>query len=243
MVVIRDDKKIARLRTFGQITSFLGLAALIGGMALIFFGNPQNVFWLQLVALLVGWLLSQVGIYFSQRYARHPRPDEVLDEALEKAARDGRLYHYVLPAPHVLLLPTGLIVFITKYQGGQITVDGDKWKQSGIGLRRFFGQEGIGNPTKDAEHHVGALAHFLKKNVPEVEEVPIAALIVFTTKGVKNLDLKKSSIPAMHSTKIKGFLKQNKGDMKMPQVDYDAIRRALDKKAGIAAADSEAVAG
>jgi hypothetical protein len=235
MLVIRDDKKIARLRLFGQITSFLGLAILIGGMLLIFFGDPQEVFLMQMAALFVGWLLSQVGLYFTQRFSRRPRADEVLDEALTKVAKDGRIYHYVLPAPHVLLLPSGIIVIVAKYQGGKISADGDKWQQSGIGLKRFFGQEGIGNPSKDADHNVAALAHFLKKNVPQVEEVPIAALIVFTTKGVKDLDLKRSSSPAMHATKAAGYLKQNKGKTPMPAADYEAIRQALDEKAGVLA--------
>lgn len=237
MVVIRDDRKIARNRIIGQVFSILGMLILVGGMLLIFTGDPQALMW-QLGALLMGWAFSQVGIYFAQRYVRRPRPDEVLDDTLEKSAKDGRLYHYVFPAPHVLLLPTGIIVFIAKYQGGVITVDGDKWKQSKIGLRRFFGQESIGNPTKDAEHNIGAVVHFLKKNVPEVDEVPIAALIVFTTKGVKNLDLKRSTIPAMHYTKVRGYLKQHQGKTPMPVADYEAIRQAMDKKAGHAVVES-----
>jgi hypothetical protein len=232
MIVIRDDKKIARYRLIGQVASFAGMAALIGGMVLIFVGDPQTVFYWQLLALLAGWMLSQVGIYFAQRYVRQPRPDQVLDEALEKVSKDGRLYHYILPAPHVLLLPSGIIVFVAKYQGGQITVQDDKWKQHGMGLRRFFGQEGIGNPTREAENSVAAVAHFLQKNTPQVEEVPIAALIVFTSKGIKDLDLKGSTIPAMHYTKVKGFLKNQKRE-KMPAADYEAIQAAFDQQAGV----------
>lgn len=232
MTIIRDDKKIARLRLLSQICSILGMGALIGGMVLIFFGDLQDVFWLQMTALLVGWFLSQIGIYFAQRYLRRPRPDEVLDENLGKAAKNGRLYHYVLPAPHVLLLPTGIIILIAKYQGGRISVTDDKWSQGGLGLRRFFGQEGIGNPTKEAENSVAALASFLKKEAPSVAEVPIGALIVFTTKGLKDLDLKGSSIPAMHYTKVKGYLKQKRRTERLPAADYDAIQAAFDSKAG-----------
>lgn len=231
MIIIRDEKKIARFRTIGQVASFVGMAALIGGMVLVFTGDPEDVFWLQMVALLVGWILSQVGIYFAQRYVRRPRPDQVLDEALEKAARDGRFYHYILPAPHVLLTPAGIIVFVAKFQGGNISVEGDKWRQKGMGLRRLFGQENIGNPSREAEHYVAAIASFLKKHAPEIEEVPIGALIVFTSKGMKNLDLKGSAIPAMHYTKVKGFLKQQKR-ARLPAADYAAIRAAFDNKAG-----------
>lgn len=231
MVIIRDDKKIARYRKIGQIFSFAGMGVLVGGMLLVFLGDPRW-FWMQIVALLVGWLLSQIGIYLAQRYLRRPRPDEVLDEALSKVAKDGRMYHYVLPAPHVLLLPTGIVILIAKYQGGKISVEGNKWKQTGMGLRRFFGQEGLGNPTREAENSVAAVASFLKKNAPEVEEVPIGPLIVFTTKAKQELDLKRSTIPAMHYTKVKGYLKQHKGAEKMPPADYEAIQAAFDQKAG-----------
>lgn len=243
MIVTRDDKKIARFRTVGQVTSFAGMAALIGGMVLIFIGDPEQVFYLQLAALLGGWALSQVGIYYANRYLRRPRPDEVLDEALDKVAKDGRLYHYILPTPHVLLLPTGIVIFINKFQGGNISVVDDKWRQTKLGLRRFFGQEGIGNPTKEAEHAIGLIANFLKKNAPEVEEVPIGALIVFTFKGAQELDLKGSTLPAMHYTKLKGFLKQQKQSQKMSPANYEAIRTAFDKEAGNWVMAAETVSG
>jgi hypothetical protein len=138
----------------------------------------------------------------------------------------------------VLLLPTGVVVLVAKYQAGQISVQGDTWTQKGLGLRRFFGQEGIGNPTREAENSVAAIAHFLQKNAPQVEEVPIGALIVFTTKGMKELDLKGSTVPAMHYTKVKGFLKQQNRP-KLPAADYEAIRTAFDQKAGEWAAEAE----
>jgi hypothetical protein len=63
-----------------------------------------------------------------------------------------------------------------------------------------------------------------------VEEVPIGAMIVFTTKGVKNLDVKQSSIPAMHATKAKGFLRQQRREL-LPEADYRAIKAAFDAQA------------
>ncbi|HEX6386281.1 MAG TPA: hypothetical protein VF177_16535 [Anaerolineae bacterium] len=229
MVILRDEQRIARMRRISQYMSFIGMAALLVGLVLVF-TNAENVFLYQLIALAVGWLFSQVGIYLAHRYLRRPRPDEVLDEALKKVDRDGRLYHYLLPAPHVLLLPTGIIVLLPKWQGGNVTVEGDKWKQTGLGLRKFFGQEQLGNPTREAETMVEALASYIRKHAPEVEEVPIAALIVFTSKGNWQLDLKRSRIPAMHYTKIKGYLRQKKRPEPIPKEDYEAIRTAFDKK-------------
>jgi hypothetical protein len=61
--------------------------------------------------------------------------------------------------------------------------------------------------------------------------VPIAALIVFTGKGAQKLDLKRSRIPALHYTKVKGYLRQKKRPELMPKEDYEAIRAAFDKQA------------
>ncbi len=231
MIILRDDQRIARLKRISQITSFVGMGVLLVGLFLVFLPNTANLFFYQLVALFIGWMLSQIGIYMGHRYLRDPRPDEVLDDVLKKVARDGRIYHYLLPATHVLLIPTGIIVFIAKYQSGNITVDGDKWKQTGMGLRRFFGQERLGNPTRDAELSIEAIASYLNKNAPSVEEVPIGAIIVFTSKGNKNLDLKNSSIPAMHYTKVKGYLRQKKGEKPMPDEVFAAVQAAFDLKA------------
>lgn len=241
MVILRDDERIARLKRISQITSFIGMGALLAGLFLVFLPGTENLFFYQLIALFFGWALSQIGIYLGHRYLREPRPDEVLDDVLRKVARNGRIYHYLLPAPHVLLIPTGIVVFITKYQGGDISVDGDKWKQSGMGLRRLFGQERLGDPTREAKLNIEAIASYLNKHAPSVEEVPIGALIVFTTKGNKQLDLAKSSMPAMHYTKVKGyFRKQRQAASKpMPDADFQAIQSAFDKKAAHLIAEQE----
>lgn len=231
MVIIRDDKRIQRMRKIAQYTSFAGIGVLLLGLGLLFWGD-ENALLYQLIALGLGWMLSQVGIYLGHRYVRDPRPDEVLDQALRHAVRNGRLYHYLLPAPHVLLLPNGIVILHTKYQTGNITVEGDKWHQSGVGLRKYFGQEGLGNPSKESDRLVSAMANFIRKNAPGVEEVPIAPLIVFTTKNIDSLETKESRIPAMHYGKLKGFLRQKKDDLPpMPEEDYEALRAAFDRKA------------
>lgn len=239
MIILRDDQRIARLKRVSQVTSFVGMGALLAGLFLVFLPETENLFFYQLLALFSGWMLSQIGIYLGHRYLREPRPDEVLDEVLRKVARNGRIYHYLLPAAHVLLIPTGIIVFVTKYQSGNITVEGEKWKQTGMGLRRFFGQERLGDPTREAAMSVEAVASYLNKHAPTVEEVPIGAMVVFTSKGNKNLDLKNSTMPAMHYTKIKGYLRQQKRETPIPEADFQAIQAAFDKKATHLLAEAE----
>ena len=230
MVIIRDDERIAKLKTRSQRVSLIGFVFLLGGFVAVFI-DVQNLLIIQTVALLVGFGLSQYGIYMQHRYGRSPRPDEVLDDAIKSVARDGRMYHYVLPAPHVLLTKAGPIVFVLKYQVGNITAYGDKWKQTGIGFRRFFGQEGLGNPAREADTMLKALATYIQKQAPELDELPIAAMIVFTTKDIKNLDVAESSIPAMHFSKIKGFMRQKGAGEPLPASDYEALLAAFDEAA------------
>lgn len=230
MIIIRDEERIKRLNRISKATSFSGIVALVIGMILAFM-NVTNALTLQLVALGFGWILSQVGIYLAHRYVRDPRPDEVIDKALGKVARKGRLYHYLLPAAHVLLMETGIIVLIAKYQGGKISVENDKWKQTGMGLRKIFGQENLGNPTREAEDSVKALAAYIHKHAPEIEEVPIGALIVFTAVEPKELDVNDSRIPAMHHSKVKSYLRRKRRTQPLSDAYYQALQTAFDQRA------------
>jgi hypothetical protein len=238
LVVIRDEERIARNRKISQYTSLGGLLLLVGGMVLAF-AQPVNFLLYQTIALIGGWTLSQIGLYLGHRYGRSPRMDEVLDEALKKTARNGRLYHYILPAPHVLLTPAGFVVLLPKFQSGDISADGDKWRQTGIGLRRFFGQEGLGNPTNEAESMFKAMYRYIHENVPEVEqaigEVPGGVVIVFTSDKpkLKSLEVERSTIPAMHHTKLAGYLKHKGQTTPLPAEQYKALRAAFDRAAGI----------
>lgn len=231
MIILRDEKRIARLSLLAKVASYGGMAILLVGLALAFVTTDfERVFVYQLIALLIGWIGSQIGIYLMMRYGRSPRPDEVLDEAVRRVAKNSRMYHYLLPAPHTLLTPQGVIVFNPRPNTGKISVNGDKWQQAGGFLRRLFGQEPIGNPTQEIERMVEGLANFIRKNAPEVEEVPVGAIIVFTAKGGADFDLKNSRIPAMHYTKVKGFMRQQKRDPLSKEV-YEAIQRAFDEQA------------
>ncbi|MCP5098314.1 MAG: NERD domain-containing protein [Chloroflexi bacterium] len=238
MTIIRDEKRIERLNRISKGTSFLGIGSLVGGMILAFTNIP-NALGFQLFALGTGWIMSQIGIYLAHRYVRDPRPDQILDKALGKVTRKGRLYHYLLPAPHVLLMETGIIVLVAKYQTGQISVNEDKWMQKGLGMRRFFGQESLGNPTREAEDSIKAIAHYIHKNAPEIEEVPIGALIVFTTVNPKELDISESRIPAMHHSKVKGYLRRKRRNQPLPDGYYEALQAAFDQKAARLLHDDE----
>lgn len=233
MVILRDEKRIYRLGRLAQVLSLAGLGVLVAGLLLLFISDDPNVFLWQLLALVIGYGFSQVGLHFAHRYLRRPRMDQALDRAAGKFARkDGRLYHYLLPAPHVLLLPTGVAVLTAKFQNGRITAEGDTWKQTGLGMRRFFGRENLGNPSREAEGQVAQMRTYIQQNAPSAADVPIWPIIVFTAENIDNLNVKESRIPAVHASKLSSALRQQTIALKpLPRDQYDALRAAFDAKA------------
>jgi hypothetical protein len=159
--------------------------------------------------------------------------DQALDRAAGKFARkDGRLYHYLLPAPHVLLLPTGVAVLTAKFQNGRITANGDSWQQTGLGMRRFFGRESLGNPTREAEAQTAKMAAFIQENAPAAAGAPLFPVIVFTAQNITALEVKDSRLPAVHASKLSGALRQATINLKpLPREQYDALRAAFDATA------------
>ena len=115
MQIIRDDTLVARRKRIGQIASLVGIGIIGGGLVFTWVGpnqdvSPQLLLYVPLATLVVGFILSNIGMYFTNRWGRSPRPDEVLDKSLKGMNRAYRLYHFVLPAPHVLLTPSGPVV-------------------------------------------------------------------------------------------------------------------------------------
>jgi hypothetical protein len=78
---------------------------------------------------------------------------------------------------------------------------------------------------------IESLANYIRKYAPDVEELDIGAMIVFTSKNIKSLDVKNSTIPAMHYSKVKGFLRHKGQGDPLPKKDYAALQAAFDETA------------
>jgi len=99
-------------------------------------------------------------------------------------------------------------------------------------MRRFFGREGLGNPTREAEAQAARMTAMIQEVAPTAADVPVLPVIVFTTPNLDTLDLKESRIPATHAAKLGPVLRQQTQALKpLPKADYDALRAAFDSKA------------
>jgi len=151
MKIIKNEKLIKRNSKIGQWTSLGALLVLGGGMYLSF-TKPQ-LFSYSLIALVMGFMLTQVGMYFGNRFGRSPRPDEKLDAGLKGLPGDFTMYHYVTPVSHLLVGPAGIWVIVPMRQRGKVSYVKNRWKLTGGGFAQsymsIFGQEGLGRPNLD----------------------------------------------------------------------------------------------
>jgi hypothetical protein len=206
MEIISNLRLIQRNARIGQITSIGGLLVLVGGMV-ISFTRPE-LFFLSMAALLAGFTLSQIGIYFGNRWGRRPRPDEQLNQALK--GLDGRysLYHYVTPAAHLLVGPVGIWALMPRTQRGTITYENGRWRQKGGNLYlKIFAQEGLGRPDLEIASEINAVQRYLVDLLGEEGVPQVQAALVFTNDSVEVL-AEDAPVPALHLRKLKDFVRK-----------------------------------
>ncbi|MBL8050652.1 MAG: hypothetical protein JNM46_05465 [Anaerolineales bacterium] len=209
MKIIKNEKLIARNGKIAQWTS-LGALVVLGGGMYISIQNPE-LFTVSLICLLVGFIMTQIGMYMGGRWGRSPRPDEKLDAGLKGMHSEFNMYHYASPVSHLLVGPSGVWVLRPYHQGGKIYFENNRWKIKGggffAGYMRIFGQEGLGRPDLEAESEIAIVKKFLAKNMDESAVPEVKAALVFTNEKVE-LEAGDSPIPAMKLKQLKEFMRQ-----------------------------------
>jgi hypothetical protein len=228
MRVIKNESLIKRNGRIGQWTSLGALGVLGVGMYLSF--QRPDLFAYSIGALLLGFAMTQVGMYFSNRWGRSPRPDEQLDTGLKGLPGDATIYHYVSPVPHLLVGPMGLWILLPFHQRGKLTYAKNRWRLSGGGFMQsymaLFGQEGLGRPDVDANDQVQALRRHLEKNMGTDMIPPINAAMVFTSDKVE-IDSQNSPLPALQIKKLKDFMRQKSKENTPPADTMLEVKKCL----------------
>jgi hypothetical protein len=206
MKAVTNEKLIARNAKIGLWSSLGGVAVL--GIGLYVSLQRSEYAFLSIVCLLAGLVLSNVGLYNTNRWTKRPRADEVLTRVLKGLDKRYYLYNYVLPVEHVLLAPSGLSVIVARNHDGPISYANGRWRQK-FNLFRALGflGEGIGNPVRDAEKDVRHMQKFLAKNAPELGEMPIRPLIVFTSAKAE-LHVQDPPLPVVDAKGLKNLLRE-----------------------------------
>jgi hypothetical protein len=228
MKIIKNEKLISRNSKIGQFTS-LGALAVLGVGMYISFAKPE-LFYYSLIALVVGFMMTQIGMFFTNRWGRTPRPDEQLDASLKGLPGETVIYHYVTPATHLLVGPAGIWILMPYHQRGKVSYAKNRWKLSGGGFMQaymtFFGQEGIGRPDLELDNQIEALKKYFAKQM-EGDEVPeIKGVLVFTNEQIE-IDDTNVPIPALQIKKLKEFMRQKTKEQSMGSLMLQKITSAL----------------
>jgi hypothetical protein len=231
MKSVINQKLVKRNALIGQYTSLGALGILAIGLY-ISFKAPDKILY-SLGALLVGFFLSQVGIYYGNRWNRKPRPDEVIDRSLKGMGREYIIYHYVTPAAHLLLGPAGAWILLPYFQSGTISYSKNRWRIKGGGFTqwymRVFGQENLGRPDADAAAESHAVTAYLDKLLPEGVEVPeIKAALMFFHPDAKT-ELDEAPLPALAPGLLKDFLKEKAKDKPIDPETLATVQGVLPK--------------
>lgn len=228
MKIIKNEKRIKRNAQIGSWTSLAAIAVLGLGMYISF--TRTELITYSLTALIVGFTLTQVGMYMGNKYGRSPRPDEKLDAGLKGLPNDFVMYHYTAPVSHLLVGPAGVWIILPYHQRGQVSFKKNRWRISGGGFMqgymRIFGQEGLGRPDYEMEGEVNALRKYLLKQMDESEIPEINAVMAFTYEGTE-IDAEEAPVPALKLKQLKEFLRQKAKGRPISQAQLAEVKAAL----------------
>ncbi len=212
MKIATNEKLIKRNRLIAQIASIAGMVILIGGMFISF--RRQDLINYSFAALIAGFVLSQIGIYFTNRWGRRPRPDELLNQSLKGLDSKFSIYHYTTPAAHFLVGPAGLWVLMPRQQRGTISVYRGRWRHAGGGALqtylKLFGQESLGRPDLEMQNEIEHLQKYLQRKMPDQELPDIQAALILTHDKVEiKIDGDETPpAPTLHLGKLKEFIRK-----------------------------------
>lgn len=209
MQIITNEKMIRRYTRVARMCVITGMIVLIGGFFISLKFPQQQSF--VILAMVVGFFLSQLGIFYTNRWARQPRSDILLNQALKGFDDRYSLFHFSTPASHLLIGPAGIWVLLPLFQKGTITYSRGKWHQRGGNLYlKLFAQEGLGRPDIEIQNEVNMVRNYLKKNIPDMSLPEIKAALVFTNKNavINVTDDQNAPATTLQVDKLKDYLRK-----------------------------------
>lgn len=208
---------------------YLAQGAMLGGLVVlgtgmfISFRYPEQFNW-SLIALLLGFILSQLGIFYSNRFGRRPRVDELLNLSLKGLDGKYTLYHYLTPVSHLLVGPVGIWILMPRHQRGLIQFSNGRWRQKGGNLYlKLFAQDSLGRPDIDLQAEMNKLQRFLESKLEQDQVPPIQAALVFTNPKA-SIDISEEDTPpalTVGLAKLKDSIRKNS---KSKALSADKIR-------------------
>ena len=225
---IVNEVRVVRGARLGKVATFSGLGFLVLGLIISLVLQQSAIFWLSVLCLLLGLVVSTIGTSNMNRWVREPRADQALAQGLKGFDERFRLYSYYLPAPHVLLAPTGLWVLTAMGQDGVVRFEEGKFhRKFSLGRAiRFMADEGMGRPFAEADSQVQALRALMDKSGVG-EGIEIQNILVFYHPRAE-LIVSEPPRPITNPKGLKRALRRQPGE-KLSGEQYRSLQELFDQ--------------
>lgn len=217
MRVVTNEAHVARNRKISHALFFISLAGMVGGFLYSINSDATTANQISCFILPILLLLTLTSVRMANNWIREPRPETVLAETFKGMGNKYTLFHYLLPAPHVLIGPEGVFTLTTLWHEKRYSVSGRKWHGDGGLLQRLLGymrQDLLGNPFQEAEFQAQQVQRLVDKIAPD-SDIDVQPLVVFFSPKVE-VDIEDPVIPvlfadAKRKPNLRQYLREQKG--------------------------------
>ena len=198
MYIYTNEAKLKKNKNISKWTTIAAFVVLIAGAVAAF--SPKYIT-LSFIALILGFVMSQVSISFTSKWGREPSNDAIFNVKLKGLSDNFSIYHYMDPVDHLLVGTAGTFILMPYFQGGEIGYDEKKgrWTQKKANwFMKLFGQENIGRPDQECAANLAAVRdYFISKGIdfPEDKIHPVLVFINPQTKILEDQNFKYDTIP------------------------------------------------
>jgi hypothetical protein len=224
MKILLDRQRLARRARLAHAASLGGMLAMLLSVVLPLWRPSLET--ASFILLMAGLTVSMLGIGAANRWVKRPRPEDVMRLALKGLPESHRLYHYLLPADHVLLTPSGIVVIHPVTLDGAFSYRDGKWHQRfSIGRAlRFIVEPSLGDPVEQARGEAHALRDFLGDRAPTIA-ASVSPIVLFTHPAA-TLDAPSTDIPICTVDRLRKRLPQ--GGEKLTPEAFAVLRTLFD---------------
>jgi len=209
MKLIRNEKHINRNKLIGKLLTFTSLGVL--GLGLYFaFQKEGTMILYSYICLIVGFLLTQIGINFVNRYGRSPRYDEIFGTAFEKLRYDYTYYVYSSPLPMLLVGPCRIWMPIPVNATGELSYQDGKWvHKTRNRIQKMMGQDSVGKPDKEVAEASAILSKYLtEKGIPAEMHPELKPIMVVYLKETQLIDVSTAPYPVVELEDLKRYIRR-----------------------------------
>jgi hypothetical protein len=220
-----NDRLIRRNRFIGTAGTVTGIVLMVGAI-IIALTRPQ-LFNLTLMVSFGGLILSQIGNTQRSRWGKHPRMDEVLDEALKGLDERYALFHYLLAASHALVTPSGIFALCTTAIEGEISYqDGKWWRERPARRGGAPRRQSLSEPGSQTAGEAERLGKDLRRRLGR-DDIPSPEAILVFVHANAQVSAEEAPFDTVHIKKLKSHIRSLSKAKTLSAEDVRALGESL----------------